>query len=439
MTRRDRKVPPRFFFLGCRGARTVTGSPSGFTSPARCLLAALAVIAPGLTSAEDDGETLYRQRFDQMMRSGGLFTDYAPLEAVPGAEGAASLPVAAAGERTLDAAALDAAVAYAEANRSTAFIVWRDGRVQLARYFGGTTAATPLVSKSLSKPLTAIAIGRAIALGRIRSLDQPVADFITEWRGTDKASMLLRHLLDMRSGLLEQAYSPDPDSPLNRAYLSPLHDEYLVHHYPLTHAPGTRYGYSNATSELVALVIERATGRRYAEFVGNEILARLGAAGGEIWVDREGGLAHSGCCMRLPAESWLRLAILLLDDGVAAGQRLLPEGYVAEMRRGTAQNPHYGLGIWVAGPYTERRGFGALDAPGPRVLHGEPYLDRDLFLFDGNSNQVVYVSPATRMVILRLGETPPKSPEWDNARLPNLLIRGIRLAPGESLPTPQAR
>lgn len=372
-----------------------------------------------------------------MMRNGGIMTEYDPMEVVPGAPSVAPLPLADPASRSIRSDALEAAAAYAEANRSTAFIVWRDGKVQLERYFGATKADTPLVSKSLSKPLTAIAVGRAIALGKIKSLDQSLVDFIPEWAGTPKADMKIRHLLDQRTGLLEQSYSPDPESPLNRAYLDPHHGDYLVAHYPLVHPPGSRYGYNNAASELVALVIERATGMRYAEFIGREVLAPIGAPGGEIWIDRPGGLAHSGCCMRLPAQSWLRLAILLLDDGVAGGKRLLPEGYVSEMRRGTPQNPYYGLGVWIAGEYTERRGFAAPDSPLPKVLHSEPYLDRDLFLFDGNSNQTVYVSPATRMVILRTGDTPPKSPEWDNAKLPNLLLRGIERAAGEATPLPQ--
>jgi len=72
-----------------------------------------------------------------------------------------------------------------------------------------------------------------------------------------------------------------------------------------------------------------------------------------------------------------------------------------------------------------RRGFTGPDGPGPKVLHREPYLDEDLYLFDGNSNQVVYILPNYRMVVLRLGATPPKSPEWDNSYLPNLLVRGL--------------
>jgi CubicO group peptidase (beta-lactamase class C family) len=161
------------------------------------------------------------------------------------------------------------------------------------------------------------------------------------------------------------------------------------------------------------------------------VLQPLGAQGGSVWIDRPGGLAHSACCIFLPAETWLRLAILLIDDGRVKGEAFLPPGYVAMMKTPTSQNPYYGMGVYVAGTYIQRRGFGASDAPGPRVLHGEPYAAKDLFLFDGNSDQVIYMIPSQRLIILRLGESPPKSPEWDNAVLPNIILRGlVRPAPG---------
>jgi CubicO group peptidase (beta-lactamase class C family) len=271
----------------------------------------------------------------------------------------------------------------------------------------------------------AIVVGRAIALGKIKSLDQPLAELIQELRGTQKGRIKVRHLLDMRSGMLDQGFSPDPNHPLNRCYLSTDHGKCIVDDYPMVAEPGTRYSYANAPSDMVALVIERATGMRFAEFVSREVLSRIGAVGGEIWVGRPGGLAHSGCCTFMPAESWLRFSILLIHDGKWDGRRLLPKGYVGEMRKGTEQNPSFGLGIWLGEPYRQRRGFGAPGTAGPQVLHSGPYLDPDLYLFDGNNNQTVYISPRNRLIILRMGPTPPASPEWDNSVLPNLLIRGL--------------
>jgi len=371
---------------------------------------------------QSESEAVYRQRFATYLRDPGNYP-YAPLEALAGARTYRPLPVAP--RQTVSQAALYAARSYAEANRSTALIVWHAGRIETAWYGAGVTARTPLVSKSLSKPLTAIAVGRAIRLGFIRSLDQPIADFLPELAGTQKGRILVRHLLDMRSGMLDQGFSADPDHPLNRCYLETDHGKCIVDSYPMLAEPGTRYAYANAPSDLVALVIERATHQRFGDFISREVLSPIGALGGEIWVDRPGGLAHSGCCTYLPAETFLRMAILLLDDGAWHGRRLLPRGYVSEMRKGTAQNPNFGLSVWLGEPYRQRRGFGAPGTAGPQVLHSEPYLDPGMFLFDGNNNQTVHISPKHRLIVLRMGATPPASPEWDNAFLPNLLIRGL--------------
>ncbi|MBL0923117.1 MAG: serine hydrolase [Sphingomonadaceae bacterium] len=395
----------------------------------------LATLTPALLVATTPvtGDELFFKRVSEVTINRGELKQYDPQEAINGATQVK--PLAKADKPTVEASAVEAARAYAKQNNSNAFIIWRDGKVEHESYFGQTTADSLIVSKSLAKPLTAIAVGRAIRLGKIKSLDQPVADFITEWRGKPQAAMKIRHLLDMRSGLLAQGFNDRPDNHWNRAYLDPDHGNYIINQYPLTDMPGSIYEYSNATSELVAIVIERATGRRYSEFIGSEILAKIGAPGGKVWINRPGGLAHAGCCTMLPVQSWLRMAILLLQDGKWKGRKLLPAGYVSDMRKGTAQNPHYGLGLWLAGPYVDRRGFQNPQRPGPKVLHSQPYLARDLFMFDGNSNQIVYIIPSAKMIILRTGDSPPRQPEWDNSFLPNTLLRGASgFAPQPQLP-----
>ena len=409
-------------------------------------LALLLLTSLSAWAAPADDEAVYQARFAQLFasfRTGLGLETYEPLEAVPGARD--HQPLRAASVASIDPSALQRARDYAAANRSSAFLVWRDGVLEESSYFGETLATSTLTSRSLAKPMTAIAVGRAIALGRIRSLDQPVADFVPEWRDDERRRLILvRHLLDMRSGFLPQSMSPDPAHILNRAYLHPRHDEIIIREYPVVDAPGSRYEYNNASSEMVAVLIERATGRRYAEFISSEILQPIGAPGGQVWVNRPGGVAHSGCCLMLPAEAWLRLGILLSTDGVWQGKRLLPVGYVNEKRRPTRENPYYGLGVYVAGDYTPRRGFAhpEREADSRKVLHSEPYLAPDLFLFDGNANQVVYIIPSERLVILRMGDNPPRGEgqEWDNTVLPNTVLRGIlRARAGAALNGPDSR
>ncbi len=349
---------------------------------------------------------------------------YDPMEPVEGTDGFQPLPQASDPE--IDDEAIEKAKEYAVGSQAAAYIAWHKGKVISSYYGNGIDASTPLVSKSLSKPLGSIVVGRAIELGYIDSLDQELGTIIKELEGKPKGKIKVRHLLDMRSGLLDQGFNNDPESPWNLAYLSLDHGTYIAEEYPMIDQPGTRYAYSNATGDFVALVVERASGRRWSEFLGNEILKPIGAAGGEIWVSKPGGLAHSGCCMYMPAESYLRLGILLAQDGTWDGRRLLPEGYVTEMGKGTEQNPNYGLGLWLGQPYQEYRGFGAPGAPGPKILQSEPFLAEDTVMFDGNNNQTVHISAKEQLVVLRMGPFPPQDFVWDNSYLPNALMRGLK-------------
>ena len=373
----------------------------------------------------DEDEALYRKRFEALTDRTGAsgLAAYDPLKEVAGA--ANPLPLEMAMIPGISNSALEAATAYALAMNSSALLIWRDGALEAEMYFGVVGAETPLVSMSLAKPLSVIAVGRAMQEGHISALDEPVANYFHEWRGTPRAAITIRQLLGMRSGLKPQAPAPDISDILNRAYLHPRHDEVIISDYPLTDEPGSRYEYSNANSELVAPLVERATGVEYEDWVSQEVLSPLGAAGGQVWMNREGGTAHAGCCWLLPAKSWLRLAILLINGGEINGRRLLPEDFVGAMTTATPQNPHAGLGLYVAGNYIRRRGAANPDRDVGETLHGEPYLAHDVFLFDGNSNQVIYIVPSARLVVARLGTRPPADTEWDNAYLINTLLRGL--------------
>lgn len=319
---------------------------------------------------------------------------------------------------------LEALTDYAEINTSAVFMIYENGAITTERYFGDTSHDTLINSKSLAKPLGTIAVGRAIKKGFIESLDQKASDFIVEWKDTPKDAVLIRHLLDMRSGLLPQGFSLDAEDVLNRAYLHGRHSEVIIHEYPLIHVPGERYDYSNANAELVGLILERATGMKYRDWIGAEILALIGAPGGSIWMNREGGEAHSGCCVQLTAESYMKLAILVLNDGVWDEDILLDKSFVGDMRAPTPQNKYAGIGVYLGKHFKSDRGAGNPDdSTFGATFHSEPYVDEDMILFDGNGNQVLYIMPSRGIVAMRLGGNPPKDPSWDNSYIPNLIAR----------------
>ena len=132
-------------------------------------------------SAQD--EAVYLTRFNKLLedaRVGAGLNSYDPLEPVAGAANAMALPVA--GTSGLSPEAITQSIAYVSARNTSAFIVWKDGEIHASAYGEGFDKTTPIVSKSLAKPVTALLIGRALMQGHITSLDQPVSDFITEWK-----------------------------------------------------------------------------------------------------------------------------------------------------------------------------------------------------------------------------------------------------------------
>ena len=376
------------------------------------------------SAAEED---LYLARFERMIEafsSGGSITSiYDTMDQVPG-DSSPVLLGRKLGEG-LSESARSKIISYVEARNSSALIVVKGGDVILEAYFGSYDQDDKLNGKSLAKPLSVIAVGRAIMAGHIDSLDQPASDFIEEWKDTPKEVITIRQLLGMRSGLEAQSGGPTPDHIMNRAYLHPRHDEIIINEYPLKNVPGERYDYSNANAELIAPIIQRATGRDYASWVSTEIIQKLNAGGGDIWLNRTGGTAHSGCCILLPAETFAKIGLLVMRDGVWEGEQLLPKGYADAMRQGAAENIHAGLGLYLGHPYKEYRGANNPDSDPFPTYHSEPYARDDLYLFDGNSNQVVYMIPSEDLLILRLGATPSKEQPWDNAILPNMVLEAL--------------
>ena len=388
--------------------------------------------------AEGQGEEVYQQRLQRLFREarGAGLAGYDPLAPLPGDPGHQFLPVQPDAAPWLDEAARGELRQRMAAANSSALFVWHRGRLALAEYFGGARREDLLVSRSLAKPLSVLAVARAMQLGFIDSLDQPIGDFLFEWRGAERGAISLRQLLQMRSGLAPQTFSVDAGHIMNRAYLHPYHIQAILKDYPLVAEPGARYDYSNANGELIAPIIERATGRSYQDWLGEALLKPLGAAGGSIWVNRPDGVAHSGCCALLPGETYLRLSILLMQDGVWNGRRLLPEGFVAEMAAPRPENPHAAMGLYVAGAFIERRGAAHPDVPIGKTWHSEPYLDKDLFLFDGNGHQVSYHIPRHQLLVMRLGTAPPEDAPWDNAYLPNFLLRQLQASGAALQPQP---
>lgn len=365
---------------------------------------------------------------------------YRPVEQVPG-DHTGFFELASASEMTISPAALAAANEYAQANRSESLLIWHRGNLQWRAHWMDTAAGDVVNSRSMHKMLAGLLVARAVEEGHVDSVQDPVPRYVRAWSGSEREAMTVEHVLHMASGLRWFGIRDrGPFGLSSRRYLDPYWERVLIDEVPMSFTPGTAYDYSDMTADLIPHIIEGATGKRYAAYLSEALIKPIGAQGGYVWVNRDGGMPHGGCCIMLPPETWLRLGILLVNDGIWAGRRLLPEGWRDAMLAPSQNNPHFGRMIWRGSPYVERRLYHRPDSPinqvpKPGVYHSEPYLAEDLFLFDGFEGRVVYIVPSQDLVIVRTGfRPPPDRPEWDNAFLPNTILRGISGQAGEPAP-----
>ena len=161
-------------------------------------------------------------------------------------------------------------------------LVVHEGRV-LAKGYGlaeaetgrRVTPTTNFPLASLSKQFTATAVMLLAAEGRLRYDDEIAARL--PGLPAYARGVTVRHLLNHTSGLPDyERFVPDTQTAQLRDAEVPA---LLARDTALKFAPGTRYAYSNTGYVLLALLVERASGRRYADFLRERVFAPLGMAG----------------------------------------------------------------------------------------------------------------------------------------------------------------
>lgn len=397
------------------------------------LIGGLAILAVIVTVGLYFQDPIFWQRYQLLKENRGILpqSGWSGSEFVVAGADHTLYPQVPLAARTIDEATLQSVSEYAEQRNSTSLLIWHDGQLQLRKHYKDTDSNTNIVGKSMAKMVVSLVIARAIKEGHITSLDDSAANYITEWQGTDKEKISIRNMLHMAAGF-EKYYTlnPNPFGKFLRSYIGGKNENVLIDGYELVDTPGAKYDYSQVTSDLLGLLLERATGKPYGEYLSESLIKPIGAQGGEVMMNRPEGLAHTGCCLLLPSESWLRLGVLLVNGGQVDGKQLFPQGWMQDYLEPSPANPAFGLHIWLGKPYFERRNWsnpGAAERFG--VLHSEPYLADDLFLFDGNGHQVVYIVPSKKLVIVRTGSwSRGEGLEWDNSVIPNAVIRGLSTA-----------
>lgn len=311
--------------------------------------------------------------------------------------------------------------AFAPELHTQAVVVVRHGEIVHERYADGADEDSWAASWSMAKSFSSALVGIALDEGLIPSVDEPMTTYIPEWAGTERASMTLRHVLQMSSGLAwNEDYDPTagPSDIVSMVVGAADQLEYATTREPEV-APGTRWAYSSGDSMLLSTVLQQATGRSAGEYAQEKLFDPIGMGPVDWWTDAEGHTL-TYCCIDTTSRSFARFGLLYLHDGAWGDRQVVPEAWVEESLTPVADQERYGYQWWL--------GF-ADDVEG---------IPDDAFRAQGLDGQWIYVVPSLDLVVVRNG-TYVKSPDEPVAD-PALAGRypPSNLVPGKGTRPPEA-
>ncbi|MGY0557077.1 serine hydrolase domain-containing protein [Lysobacter sp. A421] len=224
-------------------------------------------------------------------------------------------------------------------SHSDSVLVLADG-VELGHYYRDDKAPGPIELMSATKSVVALGIGQLIGQERIESLDQPVADFYPEWKQGKKRDITVRMLLNHTSGLQNVARAPAEIYPAPDVVQLALAAE-------LSGAPGAGFSYNNKATNLLAGIIEKASGQPMDVFFREGLFAELDVTPGE-WGKDKAGNPYVMAGLPLDATDAAKIGQLVLARGKWHGKQLVPAGYMdAMLSPGQSLEPSCGLLWWL--------------------------------------------------------------------------------------------
>lgn len=355
--------------------------------------------------------------FGQSLSEPAAVQDSQPQEAVPGRP---RDDIAIGAQVTIDPRGLALAERYADKMQSVAVLVFHRGALRYERYWPGFDAGTRTNPNSMHKGVLALVVGAAIADGHIDSVDAPASKWLAAWQGDARRDITVRELLQMSSGLEVPVFGTWKSSRI--LFGSDLQAGVLGLGIEAPH--GSLFQYNNASTQALVMIVERATGKRYAEYLSQRLWQPIGASDAALWMDHAGGQPRGFCCLFATARDWLRVGRLILDRGRVGEAQVLPAEWIDAMTTPSARNPNFGMHVWIGSPPAQKRPYNRHTTKADAsAFHSSRFLAEDIIYIDGFGGQRVYIVPSQELVIVRTGVS---SREWDDAILPNALIGAVR-------------
>ncbi len=285
---------------------------------------------------------------------------------------------------------------YMEHQRATAVLIVQDGVILAEHYGYDRTQDMRMLSNSMAKTLVALAIGEALEDGSLHSLDDRVDQYVPELAGTLYGGTRIVDLLRMASGAkYVEDYTPTDD---RARFLKTAAKQGVLAAAAQVNeradAPGTRFNYAGAQTEVLALVLQAATHRSLCDFVDDKLWKPMGAEAKATYLVRQSdGSAFAPGGFNATARDYARLGSMLANDGVVQGRQVVPRAFLLDMTDAARQPDAF--------------------RPGQMTYHGSRYYGYGFqvwllpgqarrFVLLGIHGQAIYVDPQSRLTMVHL-------------------------------------
>lgn len=281
---------------------------------------------------------------------------------------------------------------YLEDNKTVAFLIIKNDTIQYEKYFKGYDKESIVPSFSMAKSVTSILIGCAIDEGLIKSVDDPITNYIPELKNNGFEKVTIKHLLQMTSGIK-----------FNESYVNPFGDAASFYYglnlrkeigkMKLKTEPGKKFEYVSGNTQLLGLVLERSLKEKtITSYLQEKIWTPLEMEYDASWsIDRKkNGLEKTFCCLNARARDFAKIGRLYKNKGNWNGKQIVSQKWVEESTKldtseGSAN--YYQYQWWLPTPNED-------------------------FMAEGILGQFVYVNPKKDLIIVRLGKNEGKADWW---------------------------
>jgi CubicO group peptidase (beta-lactamase class C family) len=268
--------------------------------------------------------------------------------------------------------------AFIAAQNISGLIVLQDGKIRLERYARGYSREGRWTSFSVAKSFTSTLVGAAIRDGYIKSVDEPVTKYIPELASSGYDGVTIAQLLTMTSGVRWNEDYTDAKSDVAQMFLEPVPagedpTVWYMKKLPRETAPGSKWVYKTGETNLIGVLVMRATKKPLADYLSEKVWRKYGMEQDAFWMIDPSGHEVSGCCLSVSLRDYARMGQFALEGG----KNVVPANWFAEATRA-----HVGIGL-------PGRGYGYQWWTYPQSHYGA----------QGIFGQTIRVDPKTRTVI----------------------------------------